>query len=54
MDWYPHQEVHAGERDVLADFGVRQDAFNIALGNVMNEDNLPPRRQYGNISGTIY
>jgi hypothetical protein len=47
MDWATHQAIHEAERQVLREQGIRQDAFDRALGNVENQSNLPPRRPYG-------
>ena len=54
MPWPVHQEIHRGEREALHDLGLPQNSFNIAPGNIMNEDNLPLRRQYNNINGPVY
>ena len=54
MNWNVHKEIHAGEVQALHNLGLPGNAFNIAPGNIMNQDNLPPRRQYGNIQGPLY
>jgi hypothetical protein len=53
MDWPAHQALHQGEARALNDLGIRGDAFNRAWGNPYPQ-NLPPRRQYGNIDGPTF
>lgn len=54
MDWHVHQEIHNQEKIALNDLGLPGNAFDKAYGNIMNPNNLPPRRQYGNIPGKVY
>ncbi len=54
MNWHVHQEIHNQEKIALNDMGLPGNAFDRAYGNIMNPNNLPPRRQYGNIPGKVY